>query len=62
MSSISSVSSATAAAPVKAPEVSPPNPPVVKPDASASQPVVVAALPPGQGTRVTLHVPLSHAG
>jgi hypothetical protein len=54
MSSISSVSSASAAAPVKAPEASPPNPPVVKPDAdaSASQPVVVAALPPGQGTRV----------
>jgi hypothetical protein len=51
--SISSISSVSASPPVKAPEASAPKAPEVKTDdASASQPVVLAALPPGQGTRV----------
>jgi hypothetical protein len=52
--SISSISSVSASPPVKAPEAGAPQAPAAKPDAdaSASQPVVLAALPPGQGTRV----------
>jgi hypothetical protein len=52
--SISSLLGATASPPLKPPEPSPPKPPDVNPDvnASAPQPVVQAALPPGQGTRV----------
>jgi hypothetical protein len=53
------ISSVTASAPVNTPEVSEPKAPDVKTDndaeearAAASQPVVLAALPPGQGTRV----------
>ena len=52
--SISSVPSAPASTPVKAPEVSATPAPQVKPeadDAGSSQPVQ-APLPPGQGTRV----------
>jgi hypothetical protein len=51
---ISSFSSVSASPPVQAPDASAPKTPDVKPDtdASASQPVVLAALPPGQGTRV----------
>ena len=52
--SISSVSSASASPPVKAPEVSAaPAPPVKRDtdDTNSSQPVQ-APLPPGQGTRV----------
>jgi hypothetical protein len=55
--SISSVSSAAAAAPVKAPEATEAKAPDVKTDADASdanahQPVVLAPLPPGQGMRI----------
>ena len=52
--SISSISSVSAPPPVKAPDASETKAPDVKPDADASapQPVVLAALPPGQGTRV----------
>jgi hypothetical protein len=53
--SISSISSAIASPPVKAPEASETKAPEVKADASevgASQPTILAALPPGQGTRV----------
>jgi hypothetical protein len=52
--SISSLLGATASPPLKPLEPSPPKPPDVNPDvnASAPQPVVQAALPPGQGTRV----------
>ena len=47
----------TAPAPVSVPEASAPKPPVVKADgradeAIAPQPTVLAALPPGQGTRI----------
>ncbi len=54
--SISSVASAPVVAPIKAPEASDAKPDA-KPDsdasdAGASQPVVLASLPPGQGTRV----------
>jgi hypothetical protein len=49
-----SISSVTASPPVKMPEASEPKPPDVKPDADASapEPVVLAPLPPGQGTRI----------
>jgi hypothetical protein len=52
--SMSSVSSVPASPPVTMPEASAPKAPEVKSDADAgaSQPVVLAALPPGQGTRV----------
>lgn len=55
--SIPSVSIAPAAAPVKAPEAAEAKMPDVKTgsdnsDASAPQPVVLAPLPPGQGTRI----------
>jgi hypothetical protein len=53
------VSSIAAPAPVKAPEASAPKPSEVKADngaeearAAAAQPPVLAALPPGQGTRI----------
>ena len=51
-----SISSVTAS-PVKMPEVSEPKPPEAKPDADAGssrtpQPTLLAALPPGQGTRI----------
>jgi hypothetical protein len=52
-----SISSVTASPPVKPIETSEPKAPDVKPDAdandvSAPQPVVLAPLPPGQGTRI----------
>jgi hypothetical protein len=52
-----SVSSVTASAPVSTPEASAPKAPDVKADGgaddpSAPQPTVLAALPPGQGTRI----------
>ena len=54
-----SISSVTASPPVIAPEASASKAPDVKPDTdadeartAASQPPVLAALPPGQGTRV----------
>jgi len=52
-----SVSAVTASPPIKTPEASEPKAPDVKPDAdaadaSAHQPVVLAPLPPGQGTRI----------
>jgi hypothetical protein len=49
-----SVSAVTASPPVKMAEASEPKAPDVKPDADASapQPVVLAPLPPGQGTRI----------
>jgi hypothetical protein len=52
-----SVSAVTASPPIKTPEASEPKAPSVKPDAdaadaSAHQPVVLAPLPPGQGTRI----------
>jgi hypothetical protein len=55
--SISSISVATASPPVNAPEASEPKAAEVKMDGDAndvgaSQPTVLAALPPGQGTRV----------
>jgi hypothetical protein len=50
--SISSLLGATASPPLKPPEPSPPKPPDANPDANAPQPVVLAALPPGQGTRI----------
>jgi hypothetical protein len=51
------VSSATPSPPVKMPEASEPKAPDVKPDADAGssrtpQPTILAALPPGQGTRI----------
>ncbi len=54
---MSSISSIPASAPVKAPEASAPKAPDVNTDgdtgdASAPQPTVLAALPPGQGTRI----------
>jgi hypothetical protein len=52
-----SVSSVTAPPPVQTLQTSAPKAPDVKPDgdandASAPQPTVLAALPPGQGTRI----------
>jgi hypothetical protein len=52
-----SISSIPASAPVKTPEAAEPKTPETKPDTdadkvSAPQPTVLAALPPGQGTRV----------
>jgi hypothetical protein len=52
-----SISSVTASAPVTMPEASEPKAPEVKPDADAGssrtpQPTLLAALPPGQGTRI----------
>ncbi len=52
-----SVSAVTASPPVKMPEASETKAPDVKPDAgtadaSAHPPVVLAPLPPGQGTRI----------
>jgi hypothetical protein len=52
-----SISSATASAPIKTPEASEPKAPDVKTDNDAgssrtAQPTVLAALPPGQGTRI----------
>jgi hypothetical protein len=52
-----SVSAVTASPPVTMPEASEPKAPDVKPDADAAdagahQPVVLAPLPPGQGTRI----------
>jgi hypothetical protein len=52
-----SISSVTASPAVKTPEASEPKPPEVKPDADAGssrtpQPTLLAALPPGQGTRI----------
>jgi hypothetical protein len=54
---MSSISSIPALAPVKTPEASESKAPEVKidgdaDDAGASQPTVLAALPPGQGTRI----------
>jgi hypothetical protein len=52
-----SISSVTTSTPVSLPEPSAPKAPDVKADggaddASAPQPTVLAALPPGQGTRI----------
>ena len=52
-----SISSVTASPPVKPPEASEPKAPIVKTDNDAGvsrtpQPTVLAALPPGQGTRI----------
>jgi hypothetical protein len=49
-----SVSAVAASPPVTMPETSEPKAPDVKPDADASapKPVVLAPLPPGQGTRI----------
>jgi hypothetical protein len=52
-----SVSAVTTSTPVKTPEITEPKAPDVKPDAGTSatdthQPVVLAPLPPGQGTRI----------
>ena len=52
-----SISSIPASAPVKAPETAEPKMPEAKPDTDADkvgapQPIVLAALPPGQGTRI----------
>jgi hypothetical protein len=52
-----SISSVTASTPVSTPEASAPKAPEVKADGraddpSAPHPVVLAALPPGQGTRI----------
>lgn len=49
------ISTVTAPAPIKMPEASEPKPPEVKKDDEGSRlprPTVLAALPPGQGTRV----------
>ena len=51
------VSAVSATVPIKAPEVSAPNPPDVQNGAAADgtrtpQPTVLAPLPPGQGTRI----------
>ena len=49
------VSAVSTAIPVKPPEASEPRPPVVKADDDGTRlpkPTVLAALPPGQGTRV----------
>jgi hypothetical protein len=52
-----SISCATASPPMYAPEASQPKAPIVKTDNDAGasrtpQPTVLAALPPGQGTRI----------
>jgi len=52
-----SISSVTASPPVNPPETSEPKAPIVKTDNDAgksrtAQPTVLAALPPGQGTRI----------
>ena len=52
-----SISSIPASTPVKAPEAAEPQAPQTKPDADADkvgapQPTILAALPPGQGTRI----------
>jgi hypothetical protein len=52
-----SISSVSASAPLKVPEAAEPKAPEAKPDtdsdnAGAPQPTVLAALPPGQGTRI----------
>ena len=49
-----SVSAVAAPTPLRPPEPTPPKPPEPKDadDTRASRPPVVAALPPGQGTRV----------
>ena len=52
-----SISSIPASTPVKAPEAAEPQPAQAKPDADADkvgapQPTILAALPPGQGTRI----------
>ena len=52
-----SISSVTASPPVKPPEATEPKAPTVKTDNDAGasrtpQPTVLAALPPGQGTRI----------
>ena len=53
---MSSISVVAAPAPIKAPDASAPKPPDVKTgdatDAAEPQPAVLAALPPGQGTRI----------
>jgi hypothetical protein len=51
------ISSVTPSTPVKTPAASEPKAPDVKPDANAvssrtPQPTILAALPPGQGTRI----------
>jgi hypothetical protein len=51
------VSAVPAPTPIKAPEASTPNPPEVNNNGAADgtrlpQPTVLAALPPGQGTRI----------
>ena len=51
------ISSIPASAPVKPPEAAEPKAPEAKPDTDADkvgapQPTILAALPPGQGTRV----------
>jgi hypothetical protein len=52
-----SISAVTASPPVKTPDASEPKAPTVKTDNDAgssrtAQPTVLAALPPGQGTRI----------
>ena len=52
-----SISSIPASTPAKAPEATEPQAPQAKPDGDADkvgapQPTVLAALPPGQGTRI----------
>ena len=50
-----SISAVSPSIPVKPPESSPPKPPEVKADGDGTrtpQPTVLAALPPGQGTRI----------
>jgi hypothetical protein len=52
-----SISAVTASPPVKTPDASEPKAPAVKTDNDAgssrtAQPTVLAALPPGQGTRI----------
>jgi hypothetical protein len=52
--SVSSISSVPASAVLRPPEPSPPKPPEprARDEERASQPTVLAALPPGQGTRI----------
>ena len=57
ISSLAASSNVTAPAPLRPPEASPPKPPDVRTDNDADnsrtpRPTVVAALPPGQGTRI----------
>jgi len=52
-----SISNISSSAPVKAPEAAEPQPPQPKADSDpdkvgAPQPTILAALPPGQGTRI----------